>query len=93
MAQTFESAPSDGVVSETRSAIPDVWVASSNRSGHSLKPFVSQHCVGKGTARLDDQHLLYTGYGPQYALIEMQQALDELGLADDVYVKYADDEE
>ena len=48
---------------------------------------------GISVGALDDAHFLYTGLFPQYALAETQRVLDELGIADEVYVKYADDDE
>lgn len=38
-------------------------------------------------------HFLFMGFFPQYALDEAQRVLDELGIADEVFVRYvpADD--
>ena len=41
---------------------------------------------------LADSHYLFMGFVPQYMLGEIQGVLDELGLADEVLVKYSSDE-
>lgn len=41
---------------------------------------------------LMDSHYLFMGYIPQYMLGHVQGVLDELGLADEVFVKYSRDE-
>jgi hypothetical protein len=42
---------------------------------------------------LPDSHYLFMGYVPQYLLRHVQGVLDELGLADNVLVKYSPDED
>jgi hypothetical protein len=42
---------------------------------------------------IGDAQYLYNGWVPQYLLGDIQQLLDELGLADEVFVKYTADEE
>jgi hypothetical protein len=39
-----------------------------------------------------DSHYLFMGYFPQYMLRDVQGVLDELGLADEVFVKYSEDD-
>ena len=38
---------------------------------------------------MNDSHYLYMGYFPQYMLGHVQGVLYELGLADEVFVKYS----
>ncbi|WP_395154424.1 DUF262 domain-containing protein [Ilumatobacter sp.] len=40
---------------------------------------------------LEGSHYLFMGLGPQYMLAEVQRVLDEFGIADEVFVKYAID--
>ena len=42
---------------------------------------------------LADSHYLFMGFVPQYMLREVQDVLDELGLADEVLVRYSSDED
>lgn len=46
-----------------------------------------------GQVPLDDSHWLYTRMRPQYNLDNVQRLLDELDLADRVFVKYSEEEE
>ena len=58
------------------------------------EPFICETKAWKGQwDALADSHYLYVGYYPQYLLREVQGVLDELGLADEVLVKYSSDED
>jgi len=56
-------------------------------------PIVTTAEPGRQWDALDVTHFLFMGYFPQYALGEAQTVLDELGLADEVFVKYAIDDD
>lgn len=59
----------------------------------SESPIVTTTESGRQWDALDGTHFLFTGYFPQYALFEAQTVLDELGIADEVFVKYAINDE
>jgi hypothetical protein len=58
------------------------------------EPFISETKAWDGLwdALPGSRYLLYVGYFPQYLLREVQGVLEELGLADEVLVKYSSDE-
>jgi hypothetical protein len=58
------------------------------------EPFILETKAREGQwDALADSHYLYMGFFPQYMLREVQSVLDELGLADEVLVKYSSDED
>jgi hypothetical protein len=58
------------------------------------EPFIFETKTREGRwDALADSHYLYMGFFPQYMLREVQGVLDELGLADEVLVKYSPEDD
>ena len=60
---------------------------------HDGPVFPTREWNGHALGPLDEVHYLFIGWFPHYMLSDLQRILDELGLADEVLIKYATNDE